>query len=232
VKPGLVSEKASAESSQKTGSQAMAYDVYLTKRSIIAYGLAVARPKAFDRTQVLLAAMQVFWVKGYEATSLEDLLAAMKIGRQSLYDTFGDKRALFIEALGQYRDLTDAYLRGCLADAPTVKAAFERLFMQVVDEPEADQRRGCLLINSAVELAPHDPATAQIVVAYQRATERLFRRGLELAQKRGELAADRDVRALARYLVSPMQGLRVMAKADPNKAALRDVVGIALGVLG
>ncbi len=96
--------------------------------------------------------------------------------------------------------------------------------MQVVDEPEAHQRRGCLLINSAVELAPHDPETAQIVVAYQRATERLFRRGLELAQERGELAADRDVRALARYLVSAMQGLRVMAKADPNKAALRDVV--------
>ena len=192
----------------------------------------MARPKAFDREQALLAAMQVFWVKGYEATSLDDLLAAMKIGRQSLYDTFGDKRALFMEALGRYRELTDAYLRGCLADAPTVKAAFQRLFMQVVDEPEAHQRRGCLLINSAVELAPHDPETAQIVVAHQRATERLFRRGLELAQERGELPADRDVRALARYLVSAIQGLRVMAKADPNKAALRDVVGVALGVLG
>ena len=121
----------------------------------------MARPKAFDCAQALLAAMQVFWVKGYEATSLEDLLAAMKIGRQSLYDTFGDKRALFMEALVQYRELTDAYLRGCLADAPTVKAAFQRLFMQVVDEPEAHQRRGCLLINSAVELAPHDPQTAR-----------------------------------------------------------------------
>jgi TetR/AcrR family transcriptional regulator, transcriptional repressor for nem operon len=206
--------------------------LYLTRQSRKTYLRPVARPKAFDREQALLAAMQVFWVKGYEATSLEDLLAAMKIGRQSLYDTFGDKRALFMEALGRYRELTDAYLRGCLADAPTVKAAFQRLFMQVVDEPESHQRRGCLLINSAVELAPHDPATAQTVVAYQRATERLFRRGLELAQERGELAADRDVRALARYLVSAMQGLRVMAKADPNKAALRDVVGVALGVLG
>ena len=192
----------------------------------------MARPKAFDREQALLAAMQIFWLKGYEATSLDDLLAAMKIGRQSLYDTFGDKRTLFMEALERYRELTDAYLRGCLADAPSVKAAFQRLFMQVVDEPEAHQRRGCLLINSAVELAPHDPETAQLVVAYQRASERLFRRGLELAQARGELPADRDPRALARFLVSALQGLRVMAKADPNKAALRDVVGVALGVLG
>jgi TetR/AcrR family transcriptional repressor of nem operon len=191
----------------------------------------VARPKAFDRDEALLAAMQLFWVKGYEATSLEDLLAAMAIGRQSLYDTFGDKRALFMEALTRYRGLLDDYLRGCLADAPTVKAAFRRLFMQVVDEPQAHQRRGCLLINSAVELAPHDPATAKIVVAYQRTTERLFRRGLELARERGELPADRDTRALARYLVSALQGLRVMAKADPNLAALRDVVGVALGVL-
>jgi len=192
----------------------------------------VARPKAFDRDQALSAAMQVFWVKGYEATSLDDLLAAMKIGRQSLYDTFGDKRALFLAALERYRALADDYLRGCLADAPTVKAAFQRLFMQVVDEPEEHQRRGCLLVNSAVELAPHDPATAQLVVDYQRATERLFRRGLELAQKRGELPAERDVRALARYLVSALQGLRVTAKADPNRAALRDVVNVALAALG
>jgi TetR/AcrR family transcriptional repressor of nem operon len=191
----------------------------------------VARPKEFDREEALSAAMQVFWTKGYEATSLDDLLGAMKIGRQSLYDTFGDKRALFMAALERYRALTDAYLRTCLSDAPTVKAAFQRLFMQVVDEPESHQRRGCLLVNSAVELAPHDPATAQVVGDYQRATERLFRRGLELAQKRGEVSAERDVRALARYLVSALQGLRVTAKADPNKAALRDVVNVALGAL-
>jgi TetR/AcrR family transcriptional repressor of nem operon len=191
----------------------------------------VGRPKAFDHDQALSAAMQVFWVKGYEATSLDDLLDAMKIGRQSLYDTFGDKRALFMAALERYRALSDAYLRSCLDGAPTVKAAFQRLFMQVVDEPEAHQRRGCLLVNSAVELAPHDPATAQVVGDHQRATERLFRRGLEVAQKRGELAAERDVRALARYLVSALQGLRVTAKAAPNKAALRDVVNVTLDAL-
>jgi TetR/AcrR family transcriptional repressor of nem operon len=191
----------------------------------------VARPKAFDHEQALSAAMQVFWVKGFEATSLDDLLAAMKIGRQSLYDTFGDKRALFLAALERYRELTDAYLRTCLADGPTVKAAFRRLFMQVVDEPEGHQRRGCLLVNTAVELAPHDPASARLVLGHQRAAERLFRRGLDLAQARGELGPERDTRALARYLVSALQGLRVMAKADPNKAALRDVVKVALGAL-
>jgi TetR/AcrR family transcriptional repressor of nem operon len=83
--------------------------------------------------------MQLFWVKGFEATSLDELLAVMKIGRQSLYDTFGDKRALFMEAPVQYRELVESYVRGCLADAPTVRAAFERLFMQVVDEPEAHE---------------------------------------------------------------------------------------------
>jgi TetR/AcrR family transcriptional repressor of nem operon len=191
----------------------------------------VARPKAFDRDQALEAAMHLFWLKGYEATSLDDLLRGMKIGRQSLYDTFGDKRALFLAALGRYRDLTDAFVRSCLAETTSVKAAIRGLFMQVVNEPREHKRRGCLLVNSAVELSPHDPAAARIVSAGQRASQRLFRRALELGRQRGEIAAGRDLRALARYLVSALQGLRVMAKADPNPAALRDVVDVALGAL-
>jgi TetR/AcrR family transcriptional repressor of nem operon len=192
----------------------------------------MARPKAFDRDQALEDAMNVFWVKGYEATSLEDLLRAMKIGRQSLYDTFGDKRALFLAALERYRHLTDGFVRSCMADAPSVKAGIRRLFMQVVDEPEHHKRRGCLLVNSAVELAPHDADAARIVAAGQRAAERIFRQGLELARERGELAEGRDLRALARYLVSALQGLRVMAKGNPPPAALRDIVDVTLGVLG
>jgi TetR/AcrR family transcriptional repressor of nem operon len=192
----------------------------------------VARPKAFDRDRALEEAMHVFWVKGYEPTSLEDLLRAMKIGRQSLYDTFGDKRSLFLECLAHYVDLTDAFVSACLVGAPSVKAAFRRLFMQVVNEPLNHQRRGCLLVNSAVELAPHDADAARIVAVNQRTTERLFRRALELGRKRGELGVAHDVPALARYLVSALQGLRVTAKANPNRAALRDVVDVSLAVLG
>jgi TetR/AcrR family transcriptional repressor of nem operon len=191
----------------------------------------VARPKAFDREQALERAMNLFWTRGYEATSLTDLLAAMNIGRQSLYDTFGDKRALFLAALARYGELLDAFVRSCLDDAPSVKAALRRLFTQIVDEPRADKRRGCLLVNSAVELAPHDPAAARIVATSQLAMERLFRRALELARDRGELGGDRDLRALARYLVTTLQGLRVMAKADPSPRVLRDVMDVALGVL-
>jgi TetR/AcrR family transcriptional repressor of nem operon len=191
----------------------------------------VARPKAFDRDKALEDAMHVFWVKGYEATSLPDLLSAMNIGRQSLYDTFGDKRALFLAALARYRTLTDDFLRSCLTDQPSVKTAIRRLFEQVAAEPDDRKRRGCLLVNSAVELAPHDREAARIVTASQRATERLFRRALELARDRGELPRDRDLTALARYLVSAVQGLRVTAKADPRPAALRDVVDVAMRVL-
>jgi len=208
----------------------------------------VARPKAFDREQALEKAMHVFWTQGYEATSLDDLLAAMGIGRQSLYDTFGDKRTLFLAALERYQGLLDAFLRSCLGAAvpastsaspttsspsrsPSMKTALRRLFEDVIAEPQEQKRRGCLLINTAVELAPHDPDAARLVADNQRATERLFARALEVAREEGELAAHVDVRAVARFLVAALQGLRVAAKADPNRGRLRDITKIALSVL-
>lgn len=176
--------------------------------------------------------MELFWAKGYEATSLDDLLGAMKIGRQSLYDTFGDKRALFLASLAHYRELTDTFIRTCLGDAPDVKTALRRLFMQVIDEPRHHRRRGCLLVNTAVELAPHDASAARIVAANQRATEKLILAALEIGRARGEIAKGRDLRALARYLVSSLQGLRVTAKANPKPAELRDIVDVTLAALG
>lgn len=175
--------------------------------------------------------MHVFWVKGYEATSLDDLLRGMRIGRQSLYDTFGDKRALFLAALVRYRRLLDEFLGSCLADSPSVKGALRRLFMDIVAEPDERKRKGCMLVNTAIEFARHEGAAARLLVANQRATERLFTRALELAQKRGELAAGRQIRPLARFLVSTLQGMRVVAKTDPDRGRLRDIAEVALSAL-
>jgi TetR/AcrR family transcriptional repressor of nem operon len=191
----------------------------------------MGRPKAFDRDQALEKAMHLFWTKGYEATSVDDLLGAMEIGRQSLYDTFGDKRALFLAALERYQGLLDDFLRSCLADTTSVKAALRRLFDDTIAEPHERKRRGCLMVNTAVELAPHDPEAARRVADSQRASERLFVRALELARDRGELAAETDVRPLARFLMTVLQGLRVAAKADPSPARLRDIADVALRAL-
>jgi TetR/AcrR family transcriptional repressor of nem operon len=190
----------------------------------------MARTKEFDRERALEHAMNVFWTKGYEATSLADLLDAMGIARQSMYDTFGDKRALFIAALERYIDRSAA-AHACLADAPSIRRAFRDLFDAVVDESPRAKRRGCMGVTTTVELAPHDPEIAKLIAGRQRVLEDLFARALERGRERGELGADKDTRALARFLVGALQGLRVAATADPHSPALRDIARIALQAL-
>ncbi|MFP2930527.1 TetR/AcrR family transcriptional regulator [Pyxidicoccus sp. 3LG] len=191
----------------------------------------MARTKEFDREEALDRAMQVFWDKGYEATSLSDLLEAMGIARQSLYDTFGDKHALFLEALARYETRRVETLQSCLETAPSVTRAFRDLFEQILDESEREKRRGCMGVSATVELAPHDPELAKSIAARQRAIEALFFRALERARERGELAPSKDTRALARFLLGAMQGLRVSATADPGSPALRDIARITLQAL-
>ena len=191
----------------------------------------MARTPEFDRDQALERALALFWDKGYEATSLADLLQAMGIARQSLYNTFGDKHALFLEALERYTERGEHDVRDCLAQAPSVRRAFRELFEAIVDQNVRGQRLGCMAINATAELAAHDPSVAKLVAARQRAVEELFFRALERARAAGELAPAKDTRGLARFLVGALQGLRLAATADPGSPALRDMARITLQAL-
>jgi TetR/AcrR family transcriptional regulator, transcriptional repressor for nem operon len=190
----------------------------------------VARTKEFDRDAALDRAMHVFWEKGYEAASLSELVDAMGIGRQSLYDTFGDKHALFLAALARYNARIDGTCE-CLATAPSVKRAIRDMFEAIIDESPAEHRRGCLGIGSVMERAGRDPATAALIASRQRSLEETFFRALERGRASGELAAGKDSRALARFLVAALQGLRVSAAGAPGSPGLRDVVRISLAAL-
>jgi TetR/AcrR family transcriptional regulator, transcriptional repressor for nem operon len=190
----------------------------------------MARAKEFDREQALERAMHVFWARGYEATSLPELLEAMQIGRQSMYDTFGDKRALFIAALGRYIDRSEAAF-AAVEQAPSAKRAIREIFEGIANESAKDKRRGCLGVLTTVELAPHDPEIAKLIAGRQRALEELFFRALERARATGEIAKAKDARGLARFLVGAMQGLRVAASGDPASPALRDIVRYTLQTL-
>ncbi|QSQ27091.1 TetR/AcrR family transcriptional regulator [Pyxidicoccus parkwayensis] len=191
----------------------------------------MARTKEFDREEALDRAMHVFWDKGYEATSLSDLLDAMGIARQSLYDTFGDKHALFMEALDRYETHRVGKLQSCLETAPSVTRAFRDMFEAVADESEHEKRRGCMGISAVMERAPHDAELAKGIAARQRGLEAIFFRALERAREKGELPPTKDTRALARFFVGALQGLRVAATADPKSAALRDIARITLQAL-
>ncbi|MDX1606918.1 MAG: helix-turn-helix domain-containing protein, partial [Candidatus Competibacterales bacterium] len=119
----------------------------------------MARTKAFDRTEVLERAMTLFWRQGYEATSIQDLVAHTGVNRASLYATYGDKRTLFGAALAHYRDVVSARRMRQLTEPGAGKAAIRRFFRELIEYSLGEGHPlGCLLANSAIELAPHDPA--------------------------------------------------------------------------
>jgi len=176
--------------------------------------------------------MDLFWRRGYEATSVHDLLEEMGIGRGSMYDTFGDKRALFLAALDRFEETrvsrADEILEGSASAVEGIRRLFETTIEGLVSyEP----RRGCLMANTAVELAPHDEQVAGRISRYVRRTEDAFERALVRGRATGEIPADKDPKALAHFLVSTLHGVRVLARAGVDRAVLDDSVRTALEVL-
>jgi TetR/AcrR family transcriptional regulator, transcriptional repressor for nem operon len=188
------------------------------------------RTKDFEPQEALDAAMDLFWRKGYEAASMRELLATMSIGRGSFYDTYGDKHALFLAALDRFREVRTSWIEEVLEGAGLER--IEEVFRRSVDGLVAPEvRRGCLLANSAVELAPHDPEVAGRISRYVSRTEDAFEDALTRAREAGEISADSDPKALARFLVNTLHGLRVLARAGSDRELLDDAVSVALGVL-
>lgn len=188
----------------------------------------MARTKAFDQTRVLDRALALFWCRGYSATSLHDLLIHMEISRQSLYDTFGDKHQLFLAALDRYCAVQAQEPLRPLRDGGSVRAAIRIVLREMVAEAASGERRGCFLVNSAIECAPHYTDIAAKVAEGVYATEDFFAEAIRHGQQNGEIASERDPVLLARYLVTMMQGLRVQVKALPNPTTLYPVIDLVL----
>jgi TetR/AcrR family transcriptional repressor of nem operon len=191
----------------------------------------MARPKEFDPRTALSAAVQVFWRNGYEKTSLNDLMAAMQVGRQSLYDTFGDKRELYLSALEAYRDSTQATMRRLFASGHPLRDCFAALLFGIVNESRADHQQGCLLLSANLERNLDDKQIARLVKTNQAEVEAIFEHALRKAQRSGELALDKDASALARFFVATIQGMRSTARASSNRAALEQVARVSLSTL-
>ncbi|HEU4508354.1 MAG TPA: TetR/AcrR family transcriptional regulator [Pyrinomonadaceae bacterium] len=190
----------------------------------------MARHKEFERDEALQKAMEVFWTRGYEATSMQNLVEHMGINRQSLYDTFGDKHSLYLEALDRYQEVESRRLFELLEKPGSVKKALRKLFTGVIEGCEGE-RRGCLMNNAMSELAGRCKATAEKTRHNMAALEEAFYRALLRGKKEGELKELRDPRAVARFLYNSFQGLVLTAKATQDRKALEDVVKVTLSVL-
>lgn len=191
----------------------------------------MARPREFDADDALERATRVFWTKGFEQASLDDLCGATGLGRSSLYAAFGDKRALYLQALERYEQRSVARIAAALSGKPirTAVAGFlGSLIDEIVDGPG---RRGCFIGNCAAELARLDRTAASRVRKSLERIEAEFRGALAQAKARGELPAGADVDALARFLTSGIQGLRLFGKANPDRAALEDIASTMLRCL-
>jgi TetR/AcrR family transcriptional repressor of nem operon len=190
------------------------------------------RPKEFNPDDAIEKAMQVFWHKGYEATSMEDLLSAMDLNRGSLYNTFGDKRQLFLKVIDRYCT-TFASSKCSLLDQPGPALPTLRRFISgMIEGGLADpQRRGCLIANTVMELSPHENEIAGTLRQALKMVEDTFFKVLARAKQQGELKHDKDPRALARYLTTMMQGTIVMIKAGAPAEVVKQTAETALSIL-
>ena len=190
------------------------------------------RPKEFNPDDAIEKAMQVFWHKGYEATSMEDLLSAMDLNRGSLYDTFGDKRQLFLKVIDRYCT-TFVGSKFSLLDQPGPALPTLRRFISgMIEGGLADpQRRGCLIANTVMELSPHEKEIAGTLRQALNMAEDTFFKVLARAKQQGELKHDKDPRALAHFLTTMMQGTIVMIKSGAPADVVKQTAETALSIL-
>jgi TetR/AcrR family transcriptional repressor of nem operon len=192
----------------------------------------MARPRGFDETAALDAAIECFRQRGYEGTSIRDLTDCMGIGPTSLYNSFGDKRALFIKALERYVDCSVRARLDRLESSLPPKQAVRTLIEDVVERSLTDRTRGgCLLINSALEIAPHDPEVGAEIAKRLGEVEGFFRRSISAAQSSGTIPRKLNSSDFARLLLGVLLGIRVLARSKPERTLLEGVARPALSLL-
>ncbi|MFD0697730.1 TetR/AcrR family transcriptional regulator [Paenibacillus sp. GCM10027628] len=192
----------------------------------------MVRPRAFDEEKALHAAMELFWEKGYEATSLSDLTTRMGIQRPSIYSAFGDKKELFETALRKYNQIHSSYVRARLQSVSSVKEAFRSFFEGIVAEVyEEGPNRGCFCLNVMVELAPHDAKFEVLTREHQTYLAALFQETIERGMRSGELGNHVNSKMLAQTLVVSMIGLTVLMKSRPDRTFADNAVATILAML-
>jgi TetR/AcrR family transcriptional regulator, transcriptional repressor for nem operon len=192
----------------------------------------MARPREFDEGTALEAAIECFWQRGYEATSVRDLADRMGISAPSLYNAYGDKHALFVQALERYLDHSTRARIKRLEDSLPPKQAVRRFIAEIIERSVNDrERRGCFLINSALEVAPHDRELGDLIADRLAEIEAFFYRSIKAAQAEGEVPRERAAKDVARLLLGVLLGIRVLARSKPERALLEGVARPALALL-
>ena len=192
----------------------------------------MARTKEFDTDEVLNKAITLFWDKGYNGCSMQDVVDGLGLSRSSIYETFGDKRQLFLEALKKYQREGLEAMKQEINTAPDIRQAMTKAFESVLpgklNEP---MQKGCFMVSTVIELASQDPEIAAIVKANRQGVEDLLCKALKKGQEAGQVSATLNPRSIARFLFSNLSGIRITAKAGADRKTLEDIIKVSLSVL-
>lgn len=192
----------------------------------------MARTKDFDEDEVLKKAVNLFWLKGYNATSMQDLVDGLGISRSSLYDTYGDKHTLFIKALESYQSANSVQMCGVINSNKPVKEIIRELLKMIAGELLSDSaQKGCFMVNAEVEVGPHDAEVNQLICAADQQVQDALVMVIKKGQESGQIKNTRDALALSRFIYSTVKGIQVIAKSTNDKAVFEDIIKMALSVL-
>ena len=192
----------------------------------------MARPREFNETDAVQSAMNCFWQRGYEATSMRDLAASMGMSAPSLYNAFGDKQRLFARALERYLDCNARDLVHRLESSLPPKEAIQQFFAEIIDHSINDrERKGCFLVNSALDVAPHQKELGAIIAKQFGEIEAFFKRCILGAQADGSTPRAVDANDIARLLLGVILGIRVLARSAPHRPLIEGMVRPALATL-
>lgn len=192
----------------------------------------MARTREFDTEAAVSRAMELFWIHGYEATSVRDLTQHLGLGQGSLYAAFGDKEGLYRAALEHYRTTLAAAALRDLEEGADARSAIRTMLLERIRIAVENDGQGCLAVNAACERLPKDAAIRRTVRDMQDASRDALAEVLRVAAERGEIATRHDPYALAAFLVTFLNGLLVSSKITPDVHVLEPLVEVALAAIG
>jgi TetR/AcrR family transcriptional repressor of nem operon len=194
-------------------------------------GDGMARTKEFDEDAVLLKAMRLFWEQGYEKTSMMDLVTQMGVHKRSMYDTFGDKHSLYIKVLKRYNEMIEKSVSNLVKGACSADEGIRLLLEMAVNQDKNELPKGCLMVNTAVEMVTHDPESKLWVTKNFTSSEQLIRELIEAGQQSGELDISLDAEMLSYYFNNAYTGLLVMSKTIDDKEKLNNIIETTMSIL-
>jgi TetR/AcrR family transcriptional regulator, transcriptional repressor for nem operon len=192
----------------------------------------MARTKDFDENEVLTRAMNIFWSRGYQATSMEDLVSGLGISRSSLYGTYTDKHTLFLKALENYQEISAARIMEVLNQPGSAKETIAKLIGIATDGlRDGKQKKGCFILNASVEVGPHDKTVNKMVCQNDQRMEEIFYQIILKGKKSGEIRNPQPAKTLAKFLFNMMKGLQVAAKSSADGSDFQDMITMAVSIL-